>query len=52
MDETFKVAGSLTRLDGYRTGAFSFALTHWRRNIFGSCFSYFATTAGTLTLLQ
>jgi hypothetical protein len=49
-NQTFTVTGSLGHLDGYRAGAFSLTLTHWRHNIFGACLSYFATTDGTLTL--
>jgi hypothetical protein len=49
-NQTFKVTGNLTGLHGYRKGAFSLTLTHFRRDILGTCLSYFATTNGTLTL--
>ncbi len=49
-NQTFTVTGNLTGLHGYRTGAFSLTLTHWRHDILGTCLSYFATTDGTLTL--
>ena len=51
-NQTFKVTGRLTRLDGYRAAAFSLTLTHWRHDILGTCVSYFATTTGTLTLTR
>jgi hypothetical protein len=49
-NQTFRVTGHLTRLNGYRTGAFALTLTHFRHDILGTCLSYFATTTGTLTL--
>jgi hypothetical protein len=50
--QTFKVTGNLTGLHGYRTGAFTLTLTHFRHEILGTCLSYFATTNGTLTLIS
>jgi hypothetical protein len=49
-NQTFKVTGNLTGVHGYKTGAFSLTLTHFRHDILGTCLSYFATTNGTLTL--
>ena len=49
-NQTFKVTGNLAGLRGYKRGAFSLTLTHFRHDILGTCLSYFATTNGTLTL--
>jgi hypothetical protein len=51
-NQTYKVSGTLTHLNPYRSGTFSLTLTHWRHTLLGTCLSYFATTTGTLTLTR
>jgi hypothetical protein len=53
-NQTFAVDGILgnvgTWYSGNGTGTFDVTLTHFRRAIFGSCITYGASVAGTLTL--
>jgi hypothetical protein len=53
-NQTFAVDGILgdvgTWYSGDGTGSFDVTLTHYRRTIFGSCVTYGASVAGTLTL--
>ena len=53
-NQTFSVDGFLGSVGpwyrGNGSGSFSVTLTHYRRRIFGSCITYAASVAGTLSL--